>query len=426
MDRALLVEGVALYLPLVSALLVGILGAWHQRVWVAVLVSVVWHAVMLPVVNLWMVSAGGWGFPSEGSLVLGMPVGLYLGWVVLWGSLATFLQFFIRRLGWLMATVVTVVLSLVIDLLLMPMLSPLLELEEGWLIGEALLILLVLVPSLVMNYAVIEYHWVEFRALFVSLTFILLATFLLPFMVESSALSAAMERIGERGRIENGMFVVVLLFLAVPGVSGVIEFATRGGGTPIPYDPPVKLVTTGVYAYCRNPMQLSMCFCLLVWGWMIGSWVPVVVAVMSVVYSLGIANWSEGEDMQRRFGAEWGSYRKGRRPYMVRLTPVSYPEGQLYISQTCGICGQLRLWLKKQNPEALEMRDAEEHHEILSRIRYERGDVVEDGVRAVAEAFQHLDVRFAYIGWVMKMPMMDRVLQAALDASGAEARACRS
>jgi protein-S-isoprenylcysteine O-methyltransferase Ste14 len=58
----------------------------------------------------------------------------------------------------------------------------------------------------------------------------------------------------------------VVLLLALPGVSAVLEFAERGGGTPIPFDPPVRLVTSGVYRYVANPMQLSCTLVLLAWA----------------------------------------------------------------------------------------------------------------------------------------------------------------
>jgi hypothetical protein len=44
-----------------------------------------------------------------------------------------------------------------------------------------------------------------------------------------------------------------ICLLALPGVAAVMEFAGRGLGTPTPYDPPKRLVTSGVYRYCANP-----------------------------------------------------------------------------------------------------------------------------------------------------------------------------
>ena len=36
------------------------------------------------------------------------------------------------------------------------------------------------------------------------------------------------------------------------------EFARAGLGTPAPYDPPLSLVTSGLYRYTRNPMYVGV------------------------------------------------------------------------------------------------------------------------------------------------------------------------
>lgn len=43
----------------------------------------------------------------------------------------------------------------------------------------------------------------------------------------------------------------------------------RGGGTPVPCDPPKRLVSTGPYAYIGNPMQTAMA---LILGWAFIAW----------------------------------------------------------------------------------------------------------------------------------------------------------
>ena len=55
------------------------------------------------------------------------------------------------------------------------------------------------------------------------------------------------------------------------GLSAVQEFVTRGRGTPIPFDPPRHIVTTGVYAYVANPMQLSAVLFLFLLAVIVGN-----------------------------------------------------------------------------------------------------------------------------------------------------------
>ena len=57
-----------------------------------------------------------------------------------------------------------------------------------------------------------------------------------------------------------------VFLIAVPGISAAFEFAERGGGTPIPFDPPRRLVTSGIYRYCANPMQVSCTVVMFVWA----------------------------------------------------------------------------------------------------------------------------------------------------------------
>ncbi len=84
-------------------------------------------------------------------------------------------------------------------------------------------------------------------------------------------------------------------------MTAVQEFVTRGAGTPVPFDPPRHLVTTGVYGYVRNPMQLSAVVLLLLVGLVVQNpWVAAS-AVMAHLYSCGLAGWDEEGDLRPRF-----------------------------------------------------------------------------------------------------------------------------
>jgi protein-S-isoprenylcysteine O-methyltransferase Ste14 len=62
------------------------------------------------------------------------------------------------------------------------------------------------------------------------------------------------------------LIVQVLAVPALLGLTAMQEFVLRGRGTPVPFDPPRRLVTTGIYAYVRNPMQLSAVLLLFLSG----------------------------------------------------------------------------------------------------------------------------------------------------------------
>jgi len=114
----------------------------------------------------------------------------------------------------------------------------------------------------------------------------------------------------EREAIWNILLFLLAGLAALPALLGVYEFARVGRGTPVPLDPPRKLVETGVYSRCRNPMQTGMTGLLCVWSALLGSWWPFVIAVIGVVYSYGLAQWSEEGDLKRRFGKKYTRYKK--------------------------------------------------------------------------------------------------------------------
>jgi hypothetical protein len=201
-----------------------------------------------------------------------------------------------------------------------------------------------------------------------------------------------------------------------------MEFADRGQGTPIPYDPPPRLVTSGIYRYCANPMQLSCTLTMLAWtGLLRNGWMLLATGI-SVVYSAGIAEWDENEDLSRRFGQNWRAYRSAVPIWWFRWTPYhAGPPALIYISRTCGPCSQIRVWLEKRIPKGLEIVDAETLPAgSIRRVRYDPADGGEmvDGVRAIGRALEHLHLGWALLGMWLRLPLLWRVIQLLTDASG--------
>jgi protein-S-isoprenylcysteine O-methyltransferase Ste14 len=86
-------------------------------------------------------------------------------------------------------------------------------------------------------------------------------------------------------------------------------FLTRG--TPVPFTPPPKLITSGLYAYIRNPMLLGMFIFLFGLGVLFGSlslifiFTPLFI-VINVFYIKAI----EEKEMEKKFGKEYREYKK--------------------------------------------------------------------------------------------------------------------
>jgi hypothetical protein len=218
-------------------------------------------------------------------------------------------------------------------------------------------------------------------------------------------------------------------------VSAVLEFARRGGGTPLPYDPPGRLVTSGPYAYVGNPMQLGAVLLLAGWGALLGS--PWVAAggVMAHLYSVGLAAWDEGGDLDRRFGPAFRAYRGAVRRWWPRWRPWppsslagGPPPARLYLARGCGPCSELARWFACRQPVGLLLVAAEDHlRRALERLTYDPGDdpggaLEEEGIAAFARGLEHLHLGWAWLGWALRLPVVRPFLQLLADASGAGPR----
>jgi protein-S-isoprenylcysteine O-methyltransferase Ste14 len=103
------------------------------------------------------------------------------------------------------------------------------------------------------------------------------------------------------------------LFLALSTVTAF--FRTRG--TPVPVSPPPKLITTGLYAYIRNPMALGALLILEGLGFYYGSLSLIIffAPLPVVLYALYIKAVEEPE-LTLRFGREYLEY-KSRVPMFI-------------------------------------------------------------------------------------------------------------
>ena len=94
----------------------------------------------------------------------------------------------------------------------------------------------------------------------------------------------------------------------------------RSKGTPVPLNPPPKLITTGLYAYVRNPMLLGHFLPLLGLGILFGSlslifiFTPLFILI-NVLYLKAV----EEKEMEKKFGQEYLEYKKKVPMFIPRL-----------------------------------------------------------------------------------------------------------
>jgi protein-S-isoprenylcysteine O-methyltransferase Ste14 len=82
-------------------------------------------------------------------------------------------------------------------------------------------------------------------------------TVLMPYLVLPRPVHADVRGIGAAG------WLLIAAGIALYCACAFWGFAVRGGGTPLPLDPPKKLVVVGPYRIVRNPMYWSVAFMML-------------------------------------------------------------------------------------------------------------------------------------------------------------------
>jgi protein-S-isoprenylcysteine O-methyltransferase Ste14 len=308
--------------------------------------------------------------------------------------------------------------------------SPVLQLGRTWLAGEAIGLLIALIPGQLLARWTIRGEQLAGRAALQVVAFCGLMLFLLPASIIEGSGSPWVNPL-TRSNWQLSLIAQILAIPALAGLSAVQEFVTRGGGTPVPFDPPRRLVTTGMYAYVRNPMQLSAVVLLLLLGAAMQNFWIAIAGVMAHIYSTGLAGWDEDEDLRKRFGTSWETYRRGVRSWLPRARPwrrADEPPGRLYVAESCGMCRDVGRWFQQRGVSGLSIIPAEAHSSrALTRITYEPGDGTRaaSGVEAAARALEHLHLGWAFTGCVLRLPIVCQSVQLLVDASGGGPRVLR-
>jgi protein-S-isoprenylcysteine O-methyltransferase Ste14 len=305
----------------------------------------------------------------------------------------------------------------------MPLAAPVVVLHDGWLWGESLLLAGVLVPAQLLFRWTRDARNLAGRAALQMATFTALVFWLLPasvFAVRGGSFAA----LDVRGDLGASVQLQIALLPALLGLSAVQEFFERGRGTPFPYDPPHRLVTSGLFAYVRGPMQLSVALALPAWGWLLGSGWLVAAGGVALVFATGFAAWHEDTELELRFGRDWTEYRRA-----VSLWPRWRPwiprPSRLYYGAGCGPCEELAGWVRRLGPSALEFVPAQQHPmRELERLTYTHPDGrEEEGVAALARALEHVNLAWAMAGCLLRLPGFRHGVQLMVDASGGGRRA---
>jgi protein-S-isoprenylcysteine O-methyltransferase Ste14 len=128
-----------------------------------------------------------------------------------------------------------------------------------------------------------------------------------------------------RGRapLATPPFIAGGIALAIPSIALFIAcaaaFVLRGRGTPNPADPPRALVTTGPFAYCRNPMYVAVVGAIAAQAVAFASWATVLDAALTLLLFHMRVIWYEEPVLSRDFGEEFRQYRQAVPRWIPRL-----------------------------------------------------------------------------------------------------------
>jgi protein-S-isoprenylcysteine O-methyltransferase Ste14 len=151
------------------------------------------------------------------------------------------------------------------------------------------------------------------RSIVVSIIFVSIWTWFVPRWVVGNG---AFESPRPLGWIVIALGVVIAFGCA-------LEFAWRGIGTPAPFDPPRRLVITGLYRWVRNPMYVGLGVILL--GEAI-TFPRLTITMLVLIASLWLATTLfiitfEEPTLRAKFGDDYAAYCRNVRRWIPRLRP---------------------------------------------------------------------------------------------------------
>jgi protein-S-isoprenylcysteine O-methyltransferase Ste14 len=327
-------------------------------------------------------AAGWWRYGGDALMLAGMPFDLLLGGALLFGPVLFLAA--PRANPFLLCGLILTCLHLP----LFSSLRPFVETGESWLVGVIFVFLVAHVPALVLAQWTAEDRRLGPRVALLAFGYGWLAFGLLPTLIMRAMGGSWGDLPGSPWQLALAVTVAAPLLLM--GVTGAQLFAVRGGGTPIPLDPTVRLVQSGIYAYIRNPMQTCTAAVWIVLGAALGNVWIAAAAGMALVFVLGMVRWHHRHDLLERFPEGWTAYKDAVPEWWPRWRPWVPVPARLEYSADVPWQRRAMAWLAPR-ATGLEIRRAE-------GLRYLDGTHAATGPAALAWALGHVNLATALLG----------------------------
>ena len=338
--------------------------------------------------------AGWWSYGWNALMLNGIPADILFGGAILFGPVL-YLAF--PRLN---PVLLCTVIALIMHGALFTSLTPLVSAGPNWMFGVGFVFATAHVPSLYLA------RWTErdvllaFRAALLAIMYAGLSLGILP-----SLIMAAM---GGEWTITThpawrwaGLLSGLLISFVI-GLSAVQMLAVQGLGTAIPLDPTRRLVTTGIYSYVRNPMQLSAALSWVVLGSFLDNIWIAAAAVMAWIFVEGIVRWHHRNDLQQRFPQGWVDYRNAVPEWLPLWRPHCTATATLHLNPeriADRLTGVAIDWI---GPTALHINRGSEY----TAYKHPNDHTPYRGIPALCVALTHGNFVTALIGQLLLLPTL--------------------
>jgi hypothetical protein len=278
----------------------------------ATLLGFVWvfHAILL--LNILLLQAGLWKVSVDDNLFYGVPLDWAISMAIVSGALVPMTRLWGFTLLWqfiFQSGVVTVVYLQAVHVDSSGL---------GLCVAALLGMLLSAVPATLLSDWTARDSYIRCRAILQSFSWAVLLFWMFPstiFHLTNDSWAILFHRDVE-------LTALYMMPLLIPGyliINALYQFAVFGDGTAFPYDPPKRLVKSGIYRYLSNPMQTGICLAMSWWGIVIQSGLVVASALVAVVLFVVFKDVCNGSCTVGLNNDEWVTYQRSVRKWWPRF-----------------------------------------------------------------------------------------------------------
>lgn len=361
-----------------------------QRAQIAGLFAFLYGAAMVFVSHSFAIWVGWWHYGWDALMLAGLPADIMIGGAVLFGP---GLYFSFPNTRPLM-----ICLPIIIGLhgTVFSSLEPLVFAGSNWFLGVIFVFATAHLPAIYLAKWTEQDTHLAFRCALLAIM-----TGGMLFAVLPSLIMQAMGGSWDIFSKPTWAICVTLVLFSVASLIGVAAnqiLCLQGRGTPIPLDPTKRLVTTGIYAYLSNPMQLSAALgCIILGAFLQSIWV-MSASVMTWIFVQGMVRWHHRNDLLRRFPDGWPQYKNNVPEWVPRWTPWMPEQATLALYRQSGAHRVWASWLGTAPGLRIVWID-----ELLAKYTNPRNDYQFKGSCGIAAAMMHKNFLAALIGhaWLL-------------------------